>query len=170
MFPSAVTVGAPGVELVVIRPQILHVSAQLIRSRKHRVVMRANGIRRSAAGNLAFPFANSNGGGIAALINVDAIGARPCNRESQIRRIDFVGLVFAKMAHAHQNCAFRQANLRDVVVEIEKGKTSAVEQSDRRRIQLQFDAPVLVRPQFIARGDRPIDSCIDPVLGAGWLE
>jgi hypothetical protein len=101
MFPSAVTVGAPRVKLVVIRVEVLHVSAQLIRSRKNRVVMRANGIRRSPAGDLAFPVANSDRGGIAAFINVDAIGAWPCNRESQIRRIDFVGLVFTQMTNAH---------------------------------------------------------------------
>jgi hypothetical protein len=120
MFPSAVPIRAPGVKLVVIRAEILHVGVQLIRSREHRVVMRTYGIRRSATGNLAFSVANSDGGGIAALINVDAIDARSCNRESQIRRIDFVGLVLVEMTHAHQNRAFRQANLRDVIVKIEK--------------------------------------------------
>jgi hypothetical protein len=101
MFPSPVTVGAPRVKLVIIRPQILHIRTQLIRSREDRIVMRANGIRRSAAGNLAFPFANPNGGGIAPLINVDAIGAGARNRESQVRRVNFIGLVFTQMAHAH---------------------------------------------------------------------
>ena len=74
------------------------------------------------------------------------------------------------MTHAHQNRAFRQANLRDVIAQIEKGESGAVEQSDSRRIQLQFDAPILVGPQFIARGDRPIYSCIDPIISACWLE
>ena len=170
MFPSAVSLGAPRVKLVVIRAEILHIRAQLIRSRKHRIIVCANGIRRSASGNLAFPVANSDGGRIAAFVNVDAIDARSCNRESQIRRINFVSLVVIQMTHAHENCAFSQANLRDVIVQIQKRKTSAVEQSDGRRIQLQFDPPVLIRPQFIARSDRSIYSCIDPILRACWLK
>jgi hypothetical protein len=132
--------------------------------------MAANGIRRAASGNLPFPVANPDRCRIAAFINVDAIDARTRNRESQVRRIDLVRLVIVQMTHPHQNRAFAQAHLRDVVVKIQKRKASAVEQPNSRRIQLQFDSAILVRPQFVARSDRSIYSCIDPILCAGWLK
>src|SRR5579859_4976961 len=75
MFPSPVTVGAPRFKFVVIRAQILHVRAQLVGSREHRVVVGANGIGHSAAGYLPLSVADLDGSGIAALINVDAIDA-----------------------------------------------------------------------------------------------
>jgi hypothetical protein len=134
MFPSTVTVRAPRVKLVVIRAQILHIRTQLVCTGKHRVVMAANGIRRAAAGNLPFPVANPDGRRVTAFINIDAIDARTCNRESQIWRIDFICLVIIKMTHAHQNRAFAQAHLRDVIVQIQKRKTSAVEQPNSRRV------------------------------------
>jgi hypothetical protein len=118
MFPSAVSVCAPRVELVVIRAQILHIRAQLIDARKHRIVVAANGIRRTAAGNLPFTVANPNRRRIPAFINVDAIDSRTCNRESQIRCIDFIRLVIIQMTHTHQDRAFAQAHLRDVVIKI----------------------------------------------------
>jgi hypothetical protein len=120
MFPSPVTVGAPRVKLIVIRAEILHVGIQLIRSREDCVVMGANGIRRSAASDLAFTFANSDRCSIAAFINVDPISSRAVNGESQIWRIDFVRFVLIQMTHAHQNRSFGQSNLRDVIVQIEK--------------------------------------------------
>jgi hypothetical protein len=118
MFPPAVSVGAPRVKLVVVRAQILHIRAQLIDARKHRIVVAANGIRRTAAGNLPFTVANSNRRRIPAFINIDAIDSRTRDRESQIRRVDFVRLVIIQMTHTHQNRAFAQAHLRDVVVKI----------------------------------------------------
>jgi hypothetical protein len=120
MFPSTITIRAPGIKLIVVRAQILNVRIQLIYSRKHRVVMRTNRIRSSASGNLTFPVANSYGCGIPALVNVDAIYARTRDRKSQIRRIDFVRLIPVQMTHSHQNCAFAQAHLRNVIVQIEK--------------------------------------------------
>jgi hypothetical protein len=93
MFPTTVAVRAPGIKLVVIGVEILYVRVQLIGSREHCVVMGTNGIRRAAARNLAFSVANSNGSGVPALINVDAIDTWSCNRECQVRRINFVRLV-----------------------------------------------------------------------------
>jgi hypothetical protein len=101
VFPSAVSIRAPRVKLVVIRAEVLHIGAQLIGSRKYRVVMRANGIRRSAAGNLPFPVANPYRCRITAFINVDTISARTCNRERQIRCIDFIRLVIIQMTHTN---------------------------------------------------------------------
>jgi phage portal protein BeeE len=74
------------------------------------------------------------------------------------------------MTHTHQNRAFAQAHLRDVIVQIQKRKTSAVEQPNSRSVQLQFDSAILVRPQFVARSDRSIYSRIDPILRASWLK
>ncbi len=70
------------------------------------------------------------------------------DRESQIRCIDFIRLIIIQMTHPHQNRAFAQAHLRDVVVQIQKRKTSAMKQPNSRRIQLQFDSAILVRPQL----------------------
>jgi hypothetical protein len=170
MFKSAVSVGAPRVKLVVIRAQILHIRIQLICSRKHRIVMAANGIRRAPTGNLPFTVANPDRRRIAAFINIDAIDSGTRDRESQIRRVDFVRLVIVQMTHPHQNRAFAQTHLRDVVVQIQKRKTSAVGQPNRRRIQLQFDSAILVRPQFVPRSNRSIYSRIDPILRTSWLK
>ena len=101
MFPSAITISAPGIKLIVVRAQILNVRTQLIDSRKHCVVMCTNRIRSSATGDLPFPVANSYGCGIPALVNVEAIRPRPRDRKSQIRRIDFVGLIPVQMTHPH---------------------------------------------------------------------
>jgi hypothetical protein len=45
-----------------------------------------------------------------------------------------------------------------------------VEQSNGRSVQLQLDPAILVRPKFVADGDRPIYSCIDPIIRAGRLK
>jgi hypothetical protein len=117
-FPSPVAFGTPRIKFIVVCVQILHIGIQLIDPREHRVVVRSHRIRRSSSGDLPFAVANSDGRGIASFINVDAIRARPCNGKRQIGSINFVGLVVIQMTHAHQNRAFRQSHLRDVIVQI----------------------------------------------------
>ena len=122
-----------------------------------------------AIGLAAAP-ADHDGRGVAVGIDVDAIGAGAAHGEGEVRRVDFEGLVGPQAPHAHVQGALRQLQLGDPVVEVEDGDGSAGAHAQRGPPDLDLGARVGIRPQAVARGQRPVDVGLHPLVLAGGRE
>ena len=74
------------------------------------------------------------------------------------------------MAQVNADDAFAQADLCDVVGQVQKRETGFTSQTNRRRPDVQLGAGTPVCPELIARGDWPVHDRRNPVLGSGRLE
>src|SRR2546425_6216375 len=66
--------------------------------------------------------------------------------------------------------SFGDADLRDVVREVQEGKAGVARQADRRRTDVQFGARAVVGPKFVPGGDRTVDDGRNPIVSACGVE
>jgi hypothetical protein len=114
--------------------------------------------------SLGLTFAHLHDRRVAFVIHLDAILARPQQRQRQIRRIDFDVIVRIQRAHAHVHHAGRDAHLDRVVVDIEEREAGVASKAHGGPTHVHFHAGVVLGPKLVARGQRTIDHCSGPLL------
>src|SRR6266849_3329446 len=169
VFPTLVARIAPLIEIVAI-PDAFDIGVQLVYAAEIRGFTGANRISRTAAGHFALTVANRDQGSVTIFVNVNAIRPGPQDIERQVWRVNFEGLILIQAPDAQVQRAFGQTNLHDVVVQIQKRKTSLRAQPQRIRIDAYFDAAILIGPEFVARGHRTINNGLDPFVGTCRFE
>ena len=68
------------------------------------------------------------------------------------------------MTHADMQCALRQLQLSDLVIEIENGYAGPTAHADHGSADLDLGPRARLRPKAVARRQRPIDRCLYPVV------
>src|SRR6266567_4416184 len=137
---AAVAVAAPVIEIVFIAAKALHVGVKLFSPEERAGLPRMNRISRSTARDFAFAVANKHGGRVACLVHIDAIAAGTKNGKRQVWSVDLERFVVIETAHANIDGSFGDADLRDVVREVQEGKAGVARQADRRRTDVQLGA------------------------------
>src|SRR5208337_5632990 len=84
------------------------------------LLARVNGVRGTAAGDFTFPIANADDGGVAGLVDIDAVAARTKNGEGGIGRVDFDVFAVPQTPHTDADGAFGNAKLNRLVIQIEE--------------------------------------------------
>ena len=169
MFPTLVPGFAPLIEIVT-ATDAFHISVQLIDSAEIHGVSSANRIGRTAASHFALSITDCDQCGVTIFVDVNAIGTGPQHIERQIRCVDFQRLILVEAPNANVQRAFSQAHLYDVVVQIQKRKTSLRAKPQCIRIDAYFDAAILVGPELVACGHRTINNGVDPFVGTCGFE
>ena len=91
------------------------------------------------------------------------------DRENRIRSIDFIKIAFANFFDAKIDGTFRDAHLRNGLIEVEEGKSGHAAEMNGNDTGLQFRAGIFVGPKFIADGHRPVQSSGAPIACATGL-
>ena len=167
---AAVAVAAPVIEIVFIAAKALHVGVKLFIPEERAGLPRMNRISRSTARDFAFAIANKHGGRVARLVHINAVAAGTKDGKRQVWSVNLKGFIIIETAHANINGSFGDADLRDVVREVQEGKAGAARQADRRRTDVQLCAGPVVSPKLVAGRDRPVHDSVDPVVGARGIE
>ena len=127
-----------------------------------------NFVSLATGGDFAFAANHGHAGRVAVIIHVDAKGACLFDREYKIRSVHFVEVALAKFANAEIDATFREAHLRDSLIEIEEGKSGHAAQVDGGHTSLQFGAGILVDPDLVADGHGAVFRGATPIaLPAG---
>src|SRR2546423_9506429 len=111
----------------------LDIGDQLIGAGEGAGFFRVHGISLASAGYFAFAAVNVNHGGIAGLIDIDAVDAWAQNREGQVGRVYLKNFIILETPYAYAQSAFGKLELRNVVVEIQEGKPGGVAHPNRGR-------------------------------------
>ena len=85
----------------------------------------------------------------------------------EIRRVHLEHLVGPETTHADVQCALRQLQLGDAVVEIENGYAAIGVHANHCPADLDFGPRARIRPKAVAGGQRPIDRRLYPIVLAG---
>src|SRR5262249_1290220 len=170
MVCAAIALVAPMIEVIITFPKAPDVGVQVISSVEYALFTRVYGISGAAAGDFSLAIANGHDGAVTAFVHVDAIAASAKNRKGKIRSVHLKRLLVIKVTDANIQRAFGQENLRHIVGQIQKGKASVVREADDRTAEMQFGAGAVVGPEFVARGHRPVNDRINPIVGAGGIE
>src|ERR1700676_472805 len=168
IFPKIALV-CPAVQTV--RPfglgnRIFHV----VRAVEFGTFPRAHGVGLAAGGNFAFAANSGDPSTVAIFIDVDAKITGLLHREGEIRRVHLVEITFAKFTHAEIDCAFGQAHLHNIFVEVQEGQRGHAANVNGGLTGLQFRARIFVGPNFIAYRDRPVSCRGAPVTGTPGLK
>src|SRR6266571_2452818 len=92
----------------------------------------------ATAGDFAFAIANKHGGRVARLVHINAVAAGTEDGKRQVWSVNLKGFIIIEIAHANVNGSFGDADLRDVVREVQEGKAGVARQADRRRTDVQL--------------------------------
>ncbi len=107
---------------------------------------------------------------VTVFVHVDSERAGFFNGKCQVGSIDLIEVAFPQFANAEVQGALGDAHLRDVFVQIEKGKGGHAAKMQRRLPRLQLGAGILVGPKLVADSDGAILRRGGPVLRAGGLK
>ncbi len=152
---AKIALGGPAIEAVGFRRRAL-VNLWIVSAFKFGLFAGVNGVGLAAGGDLAFAANCDDRGGVAIFRDVHAKGAGLSDREREIRCVYFVDVAFAEFPDAEIDCAFRDANLHNVAVEIQEREGGHAAQVDRGGADLKFGARRLVGPKLVADGDGAI--------------
>jgi hypothetical protein len=131
---------------IVGRLNIGDVIAQLIGAREGAFLPFIQAIRISGAGDFSFATIDSGDRLIAVLIGVHAKGTGAIYVESQVRRIDFKGVIAVETANAEIKWAEREPELRDVIAQIKESHAGFRAQTDGCGPDLNFGARIFIDP------------------------
>jgi hypothetical protein len=120
--------------------------------------------------DLALAPAHDDGGRIAFGIHFDPVLARLPQREGDVRRVDLEHLVAFEPEHAHVQCALRQLQLGDLIVEVDDRDARARVHADHGAADLDFGPSARIGPEAVAGRHRSVESCLHPVVLAGGRE
>ena len=129
-----------------------------------------DGVGLAAGGDFAFAADRDDGGGVAIFGDVYAEGAGLAHGECEIWSVYFVDVAFAEFADAEIDCAFGDADLHDVAVEIEEREGGHAAHVDGGGADLQFGARRLVGPKLVTDGDGAILCGASPLTLAAGLK
>ena len=166
---AAIAVTAPIIEIIVAGNRV-DIGNKLVCAGKNSALVRVDRKCLASAGHFAFPRADRHNGGVPFLADIQAIIARTKQIERQIRRVNLKSLVVIQMTQMDGDAAFIQANLGDIVVQVEKGKTGFAPQANRRRSDVQFPAGVFIGPELVAGCEGPVHHGGNPFVGARRLK
>ncbi len=162
IFASVTFVG-PALQIVV-ATHTLDIGVQLIGAAKYPGLVGVHAIGLPATGDFSFSIANDNYGGVARFIHVDSVNARTRGCKSQIRCINLENFAATETPQTNSHRSFRQLQLRGVVVQIQKRKTSVRAQANRARTDLQLCPGITVSPKLVSSGHGPVHHSTNPVL------
>src|SRR5215469_9635535 len=123
---AQISLVAPLIEVIVILTNALDVGVQLIRAIKNAFFTRMNGVGGAAASDFSLAITDRHNRGVARLIYVDAVAPGAKNGKRQIGRVHLEGFIIAEPAHANVQRSFGQAQLGDLVAEVQERKTGVV--------------------------------------------
>src|SRR5712692_9657713 len=169
MIFSVVAVSVTELKVVFIA-HTLDVGIKLIGTGKNAGLIGTHNKRLSAAGDFALAVANNDDGRVTRLIHIDSVSAGAGGIESQVRRIDFKNFVTTQTSNTNPQRTFGDLQLSGSIIEVQKRKASAGAESNRRRAEMQFRSRIVVDPQFVTGGQRPIHNRGHPILGARRLK
>ena len=106
-------------------------------------------------------------GGLAVLADVHAVGAGLVDHQRHGRRVDLVALAVLHVAHGQVHRALGEFDLGELVVERQETEVGVVRDAQRAAVQLQFGAAAVAGGQAVARGQRPVQAGVAPVLITG---
>ena len=142
----------------------------LIVASNHNPLPAVNRERLTAADHLALSVAHGDNGGLRIGIRVDAVHPGPHYAESQVGRIDFKDLIPPEIAQADRERPFRQADLDDLIVQVEKLEVRASAEAESRRSDVKLGPTAVTYPEVVAGGKRPVDVGIHPFVNSVRLE
>ena len=114
--------------------------------------------------------AHAHDGGVARIVDLDAVLAGLQQRDGEIGGIDLVELVREYLAHVHDERAGRQLHLHHAVIEIEERECRATAEPHGGAPEVEFGTRVLVAPEAVAGGHRPVQLCGAPGADARRLQ
>ena len=169
VFIALIAAVAPIIE-VVRSTEILDLGIQRIGSIESGALARMQCVGFPVAGRFAFTLANANHGVTSILTRFHTVSSRLENRECLIGSVDLKRIIRVQMSNAYVDGSRTELDLRAAIVQIEKGDSRIAVQIDHSRSQREFGARVLVGPELIARGHRPVLSGFHPFRLPGRLK
>ena len=160
---------APVFEVVEFR-RCLRVVSELIGAGEQVLLPGGEIVSFTAAGYLAFTFANDDDGGIAVRIGLDAIFTGSGESERQIGRVYFESVARFEMAEVDFDGALGQLQLHRAIVEIEKRNAGLTGKANGGRANVNFATRIFVGPEIVASGQRTIGISFDPIVFTRGLE
>jgi hypothetical protein len=143
---------------------------RVIHSIEFRLLAGTHLIRLASGGDLAFSANHHHARSVAILVDINAKRPGLLHRKCEVGRIHFIQVAFPHFPHAEINRAFRDACLKYVFVQIQKGQRGHAAEMQRSLARLQLCSRILIRPQLIANRHRAILCCRSPVFRARRLK
>src|ERR1039458_1620928 len=166
---SLIAIQRPIVESI-FRGHLAKFVIQTIAASECGVLARHHRIGRTTAGNLAASAPHRHFRSIAVRIHIDAVIPRLHHNERHVRRVDLVGVFIIHVPDFHNQRSLRQTNLCSAVTDLEQRDARLGAEAKRRRSDVHLRPRIFVRPKIVARHQRTIEHCRDPVVFSTRLE
>ena len=125
-----------------------------------------DGVGKTAARNLATAVPYVGDGLTSVFIHIHPVLPGLQHAERDVRRVDLVIVLVVDMTYVQNERSLRQADLRGVIIEGEKGDSGLRAQANGRGTNVDFGAGIFVRPQVVARHHGPIGNRGNPIIFA----
>ncbi len=159
----------PVIELIG-RAQRAHDRRQLLRAGERSLLLRVDRITGAICRRLRVALGDLDDRRVARFVHFHPVLPWLLERDREVRRVHLEVVALIHRAHPHDDGSRRYLHLRGVIIEIQERKAGRAAQADRRRSDIQLRARILVRPEFVAGGQRAIDIRRSPILYAGRLQ
>ena len=150
--------------------RILYVVSELIGTRELRAIAGVQGKVLAAAIDIRLAAADHRPGSRGIRVGIEAILATARDGDGGVGRVHFEAVAVGQMARAQDQLALGEADLHEVVVQIEKAHAGLGTEAQHRIIQMQLGARVGIGPQVVTRGEGPVHDGGRPIVGAGGLD
>ena len=100
----------------------------------------------------------------------DAVPARLCDREGEVRRVNFDHVLRGETPHTHAKRPLGQLQLCRLVIEIGERDTGLAVEPERDAADVQFGTGTRVGPETVTGDQGTVGLGLDPVLGSCRIE